>query len=52
MRADMPGLSRVWTWNAAENAQMGSVNEAMGFRRHSNWFECQLHLPDPSSFSR
>ena len=44
VRADMPGLSRVWTWNAAENAPMVAVNEAMGFRRHSNWFECQLHL--------
>ena len=44
VRADMPGLQRVWTWNAAENAPMVAVNEAMGFRRHRNWFECQLRL--------
>lgn len=44
VQADMPGLSRIWTWNAAENAPMVSVNEAMDFRRHSNWIECQLHL--------
>ncbi len=44
VRADMPGLSRLWTWNAAENAPMVAINEAMGFRRHSSWFECQLHL--------
>ena len=45
VRADMPELQRIWTWNAAENAPMVAVNEAMGFRRHRNWFECQLRLP-------
>jgi RimJ/RimL family protein N-acetyltransferase len=45
VRADLPALRRVWTWNAAENAPMVAVNEAMGFRRHRNWYECQLRLP-------
>jgi RimJ/RimL family protein N-acetyltransferase len=39
-----PGLQVIDTFNAAENAHMISINEAMGFRRVDMWMQWQLTL--------
>lgn len=31
LRGELPGASRIWTWNAAENGYMLSINETLGF---------------------
>ncbi|OYO08142.1 GNAT family N-acetyltransferase [Enemella evansiae] len=32
LRAEHPGVRRVWTWNADENTHMLAINDALGFR--------------------
>jgi GNAT superfamily N-acetyltransferase/RimJ/RimL family protein N-acetyltransferase len=39
-----PGLQVIDTFNAAENAHMIAINEAMGFRRVDMWMQWQLTL--------
>jgi GNAT superfamily N-acetyltransferase len=43
-RAHEPELRTVYTWNAASNAHMIAINEAMGFRAVDGWCEWQLRL--------
>ncbi|WP_306203948.1 GNAT family N-acetyltransferase [Actinoplanes sp. RD1] len=43
-RADRPELRAVDTFNAAENAPMLAVNEALGYRRRETWVQWQATL--------
>lgn len=42
LRATVPGVERVTTWNAASNAYMVPINEALGFRAVERGNEWQL----------
>jgi len=44
VRAALPALRTVITWNAETNRHMLAVNERMGFRPHSRWEEVELVL--------
>jgi len=43
--AELPGMARVATWNAAENAPMLRVNRALGFQTTGRLTEWQKRLP-------
>jgi GNAT superfamily N-acetyltransferase len=44
VRARVPQLAEIITWNADDNRHMIAVNEAMGFEVFDSWVEWQLRL--------
>jgi hypothetical protein len=44
LRATLPGVRYVNTWNAAANAHMVAINDAVGFRPVERWEAWQLAL--------
>jgi len=44
LRAKVPALAAISTFNAAANRHMLAINEAMGFRRVDSWIQWQLTL--------